>query len=224
MHHDAAAFDQIAMGDDLECSDRILLDQQDREPFVAVDAAEDLEDFRTRREPVRGWAHRASAISAGSSKRGRSPASAVRRRKGNPTPPTGVRAAGKIAVNPLLVAVHVVAAMQRGSRDQIFLGRQMFEHPAPFEHMRDPEPDASCGSGRRCSGRETAIRPAAPRRAPPSRPLIDSAWCFSRRIGAGNATIRLRHLDGDALDRKRDVIVDDLDIVERQHLAGPVRS
>ena len=40
VHHDAAAFDQIAVGDDFERGDRVLLDEQDREPFIAVDAAE----------------------------------------------------------------------------------------------------------------------------------------------------------------------------------------
>lgn len=47
----------------------------------------------------------------------------------------------KIAVNPVPVARHVVAAAHGRGRDQVFVRGQMFEHPPTLEYMGDPQLD-----------------------------------------------------------------------------------
>ena len=48
MHHDPTALNQIPVRDDLERRNRVLLDKQDRQPFVLVDLADDLENLRNQ--------------------------------------------------------------------------------------------------------------------------------------------------------------------------------
>ena len=225
VHHDPAALDQIAMGDDFERRDRVLLDQQDREPFIAVDPAEDLENFRDqeRRQPE-AWlvehqqfwlGHQGAAdrqhllFTAGEIAR-RDRAAFVQ--------------AGKIAVYPFLVAVHVLAAVQGRGRDQDSpSGVRCSNTRRPSSTCAIPSLTRSCGISRRCSGHGMCNSPRLHLAALRGEQAADrfQRCAFPRAIGAEQGHhSAFGHLDRDALDRERDIVVDDFDVVERQALGG----
>ena len=227
VHDDPAALDQIAMGDDIERRDRVLLDQQDRQPFLPVDAADDLEDLRDQewRQPEarlvehqqfwlrhQGASDRQHLLFAAGQIAGSDRAAFVE--------------AGKIAVDPFPVAGHVVTAAHGRGRDEVLVGRQVLEHPPSLEHVGDAELDALLRHQRADAAAEKREFAAPDLAAFGGEQAADR---FQRGALAGAIGAQQRHhaalgdVERDALDRKRNIVVDDFDVVERECLGGGLR-
>ena len=113
-----------------------------------------------------------------------------------------------------------VAAHRRGG-DQILVGRQVLEDPAALEHLRDAELHAVL-RGELADVLAHELHAAAGDLA--ALGLEQSADGLQGRALAGAVGAQQRHhptlwhLDRDALDGEEDVVVDDLDVVERQRV------
>src|ERR1700730_5852534 len=125
--------------------------------------------------------------------------------------------AGKITVYPLPVAVQVVAAAHSRCRNKILVGRQMFEYASPLEHMGNSQLDPFLRHERAYVAAEK-IQLTPPDFA--SFSGEQAADRFQRCALAGTVCAQQRHhpslgdVDRYALDGKRNMVVDDFDIIQ----------
>ena len=116
--------------------------------------------------------------------------------------------------------------MHRCGRDQVFVGGQVLEDAAAFEHMGDAQPDA-LGSGQ---APDVLARPAhASARdlaALGGKQAADrlQRCALARAVAAEQSGHAARpRLNRDALDGKEHLVVDHLDIVEDEHWRFSIR-
>src|SRR5712692_5593375 len=143
VEHDPAIFHDIAVLDGRERDLRVLLREQHRHLLFAVEPADDLEDLlhEPRREP-HGWLVEQHQLGPRHERAPDREHLLLAARDVAGADLLSLAQPREVLVNQLEILIGCAPASSRvGSRQQVFLYRQVLEHAPPFHHLDDAPAD-----------------------------------------------------------------------------------